>query len=251
MGEREGSRAGRVANWGARANETPETPGTPATAGAVEGAAELALIQRAATGDHHAFAVLVRHYEPRLVAYLTPMLGDPEAARDVAQETFLAAFRALPRWRPPETFPGIPADAAANTTTPGTHATSGGATHPLSPWLYRIATNQALSLLRARPTAQARAPDGDPPDRARLVGGATSSMSFEDRYAARELLQLALRRLSAADAACLVLHFVAGERYAEIGARLGMSAEAVRKRVARGLTALRAAYATLDVEAPR
>lgn len=259
MGDRERSRVGRVATWA----PTPATSEAPETAVSVGDATELALAQQAATGDHHAFAALVRHYEPRLVAYPTPMLGDPEAARDVAQETFLAAFRALPRWRPPD----APADRRASATTTAAASATPPTTspllptttapyrsdmaHPLSPWLYRIATNQALSVLRARPPMQVRAPEGEETERAHLVGGAPAGMSFEDRYAARELLQLALRRLSADDAACLVLHFVAGERYAEIGARLGMSAEAVRKRVGRGLTALRAIYATLDVEASR
>src|SRR5262249_50750577 len=90
---------------------------------------ELALAQRAASGDHYAFGLLVRAYEPRLLPYLTQLLGDPETARDAAQETFLSAFQALPQWRPPERV--------------------GDASHPLSPWLYRIATNRALSLLRA------------------------------------------------------------------------------------------------------
>jgi RNA polymerase sigma factor (sigma-70 family) len=75
--------------------------------------------------------------------------------------------------------------------------------------------------------------------------------SLEDRYVQRELLDAALRSLAPEEGACLVLHVVAGERYAEIGARLGMSSEAVRKRVARGITALREAYRALDVEARR
>ncbi|HEX9414666.1 MAG TPA: sigma factor, partial [Ktedonobacterales bacterium] len=68
----------------------------------LEAGDELALIQRAAAGDHGAFRLLVLAYEPRLLAHLTQTLGDSEAARDVAQDTFLSAFRALPRWRPPD-----------------------------------------------------------------------------------------------------------------------------------------------------
>jgi RNA polymerase sigma-70 factor, ECF subfamily len=188
---------------------------------------ELDLAERAAHGDHTAFGVLVRRYESRLLAYLTNMLGDPEVARDLAQETFLAAYQALPRWRPPE----------------------GVTENPLSPWLYRIATNRALSLLRenkGRAAAQ-QAPFGrahDPP------AGALVSSNFEDRYIARTLLREALRQLSDEDAACLVLHFVSGERYGEIAARLNITAEAVRKRVARALIVLRAAYAAFESEVP-
>lgn len=188
---------------------------------------ELALARRAASGDHAAFGSIVRSYEARLLAYLTQMLGDPEAARDIAQETFLAAFQALPRWRPPEQI--------AN------------AAHPLSPWLYRIATNRALSMLRAvKNGSDIRRPGGDLSVGDRSAG--PTAGGFEERYAARELLRQALRRLSEEDAACLVLHFVAGERYGEIAARLGLTGEAVRKRVSRGLTTLREAYAELDTE---
>jgi RNA polymerase sigma-70 factor (ECF subfamily) len=188
---------------------------------------ELGLAEQAAHGDHTAFGVLVRRYESRLLAYLTNMLGDPELARDVAQETFLAAYRALPRWHPPE----------------------GATEHPLSPWLYRIATNRALSLLREsrRPASACHAPfehAHDPPSEALI------SASFEDRSIARALLREALRQLSDEDAACLVLHFVSGERYSEIAARLNITAEAVRKRVARALVALRAAYTALESEVP-
>ncbi len=73
-----------------------------------------------------------------------------------------------------------------------------------------------------------------------------SSLAWEDRFVARELLRQALHTLNDDDAACLVLR-LAGERYGEIAAQLGLTSEAVRKRVARGLVALRAAFA-LDVE---
>jgi RNA polymerase sigma-70 factor (ECF subfamily) len=189
---------------------------------------ELTLAERAAHGDHAAFAALVRAYEPLLLAYLVQMLGDPEAARDAAQETFLAAFQALPRWRPPDAARADPS-------------------RPLSPWLYRIATNKALSLLRSgrlRVVATMRTSAG-------YSGAEAMTSGFEERYAAQELLQSALRRLSEQDVACLVLHYVAGERYGEIASRLGLTGEAVRKRVSRGLRALRAAYVALDPEARR
>ncbi len=197
----------------------------------IDASDELTLVERAARGDHDAFGALVRLYEPQLHAYLLQMLGDVEAARDVAQETFIAAYQALPRWRPPAA-PAAPA---------GAHSDSA---HPLSPWLYRIATNKALSSLRTRATrpsiALAHAASSEP-----------TNSGFEERYAARELLRSALRRLSSDDAACLVLHYVAGERYGEIGRKLGLTSEAVRKRVSRSLTALRAAYNTLDTEVRR
>ncbi len=191
---------------------------------------ELTLAEHAARGDHAAFGALVRAYEPLLLAYLVQMLGNPKAARDTAQETFLAAFQALPRWRPPDAARADPS-------------------RPLSPWLYRIATNKALSLLRSGSGRLAIVAT------MRTSAGYSSTevmtSGFEERYAARELLRSALRHLSEQDAACLVLHYVAGERYGEIASRLGLTGEAVRKRVSRGLRALRAAYTALDPEARR
>ena len=58
---------------------------------------ELSLIQRAAGGDHAAFATLMRRYESRIQRYLRQMVGEAELAGDLTQETFLAAYRALAR----------------------------------------------------------------------------------------------------------------------------------------------------------
>ena len=67
---------------------------------------ELILIRQAALGDHEAFRNLVVSYEARLLTYLTQMLGDPDNARDVAQETFVAIFHAPhPRLLPPLHLP--------------------------------------------------------------------------------------------------------------------------------------------------
>ena len=187
---------------------------------------ELSQIRRAATGDHAAFALLVRRYEARIGVYLRQMVGDADLASDLAQETFLAAYQALSRWQPPPPDPTNPANPTTRTT------------DLLSPWLYRIATNHAISALR-RQTIARRTP----------VSPTRVSSSLEDAVIGRELLRVALATLDEDDAACLVLHYVAGERYGEIAARLGISSEAVRKRVGRSLSSLRRAYAALETEA--
>src|SRR5579859_4050608 len=66
----------------------------------VRGINEHDLIQQAARGNHEAFCHLVTIYEQALLRYLTALLGSRENALDMAQETFLAAFYALPRWTP-------------------------------------------------------------------------------------------------------------------------------------------------------
>jgi RNA polymerase sigma-70 factor, ECF subfamily len=187
----------------------------------IAAADELSQIRRAAGGDHAAFAALVRRYEQRIQSYLRQMVHDPGMASDLAQETFLAAYQGLARWQPPDT------------------ATRTG--DLLSPWLYRIATNRAISHLR-RDSLAARSIST--PTQSTLRG-----ISLEDAVIGRELLRAAIKTLDEDDAACLVLHYVAGERYGEIAARLNLTSEAVRKRVGRALTALRSAYAALETEA--
>jgi RNA polymerase sigma-70 factor (ECF subfamily) len=156
---------------------------------------EAAVIRRAAAGDHEAFAALVHAYEGGLLAYLAQMLGDTECACDIAQETFLAAYQVLPRWRAPERPQGA--------ATP---------VRLLAPWLYRIATNRALSLLRAQPLAgRPESLDAHHNPWPEPVG-----VSLEEQTVARDLLHRALCQLSDEDAACLVLYYVAGERYGEM-----------------------------------
>ena len=183
-------------------------------------------IRRAVSGDHTAFAALVRRYEQRIQVYLRQMVGDADLASDLTQETFLAAYQALPRWQPPPDGSTRTADL-------------------LAPWLYRIATNRAISLLRSHSARARLHPSGQ-----LSTTGIPGTAALEDAVIGRELLRAALRTLDEDDAACLVLHYVAGERYGEIAARLGISSEAVRKRVGRALTALRTAYAALEEAQP-
>ena len=201
---------------------------------------ELELVARARQGDAEAFGQLVSFYEPKLLTYLTRMLSEQESARDLVQETLLAAYRGLARWQPPVSRPQPAADGSAEQ--------SYVAEHPLAPWLYRIATNLALNYLKGQPAGAGSASrqwmEPATVDLARV----DSSLSLEERYVTRELLREALGYLSREDATCLLLRFVGGERYADIAARLGISKEAARKRVGRGLTTLRMVYRRLDME---
>lgn len=201
---------------------------------------ELELIARARQGDAEAFGQLVAFYEPKLLAYLTRMLSEQESARDLVQETLLAAYRGLARWQPPAVHAPSAADSPAEQ--------SYVAEHPLAPWLYRIATNLALNYLKGQPSGPGTASRQWMEPATLNLTRADPPLSLEDRYITRELLREALSYLSREDATCLLLRFVSGERYADIAARLGMSKEAVRKRVGRGLATLRAVYQRLDME---
>jgi RNA polymerase sigma-70 factor (ECF subfamily) len=81
------------------------------------------LIQRCREGEVEAFGLLVERYQDRVHNLVFRLLGHPEDALDAAQETFLRAYAALPRFELGQ---------------------------PFAPWLFRIATNYCFGVLRKR-----------------------------------------------------------------------------------------------------
>lgn len=84
---------------------------------------DVALVRASQRGDREAFGVLISRYAPSILSLTTRMLGHTADAEDVAQETFVAAYRALS---------GFQLDAKFST------------------WLYRIGVNKCTDWLRAR-----------------------------------------------------------------------------------------------------
>jgi len=80
-------------------------------------------VERAKRGDKRAFGRLVDEYKDKIYSYVSRMLGDPYEAEDVTQEAFVRAYRSLPRFRGASSF----------------HT-----------WLYRIASNLAIDVVRRR-----------------------------------------------------------------------------------------------------
>src|SRR6478672_281036 len=83
----------------------------------------VALTQAARRGSEAAFAAIFERFQTPIVNYIFRLIGDWETANDLAQDTFLKAYNALPN-----------TDESLQ----------------ISPWLYRIATNTALDSLRRR-----------------------------------------------------------------------------------------------------
>jgi len=81
------------------------------------------LVERVQRGDKQAFALLVSKYQRKLLRLLSRLIRDPAEVEDVAQETFIKAYRALPSFR---------GDSAFYT------------------WLYRIGVNTAKNYLVAQ-----------------------------------------------------------------------------------------------------
>jgi RNA polymerase sigma-70 factor (TIGR02960 family) len=187
---------------------------------------------RARAGDEQAFRALTEQYRRELQVHCYRILGSPQDAEDLVQETLLAA------WRGFERFEGRSS---------------------VRTWLYRIATNRCLNALRdasRRPgdTSPDLPPDppeptriGDPlwlqpyPD-ALLEGIPDRAPGPDQRYEAREALGLAfvagLQRLPPPQRAVLVLRDVLGYRAAEVAAMLDVSTASVNSGLQRARSAL-------------
>ncbi len=89
-----------------------------------EAVTELELIYQSQQGDRNAFGELVRRHYQGVVRVVYSMCGDTGLAEDATQEAFIRAWVNLPSFQP---------------------------TAPLKNWLYRIAINAALDVLRKKP----------------------------------------------------------------------------------------------------
>lgn len=62
------------------------------------------LVEKVQRGDKHAFDLLVIKYQRRLARLLSRFVRDPAEVEDIAQETFIKAYRALPSFRGDSAF---------------------------------------------------------------------------------------------------------------------------------------------------
>jgi RNA polymerase sigma-70 factor (ECF subfamily) len=187
---------------------------------------ESRLTIEACNGSMEAFEALVVSYEPRIRRMLYGMTRDLQLTQDLCQETFLAAYRALPRM-------------------------DGGTLH-FAPWLYRIALNLVRSEWRRKKHVTVVSLGSLPGEDNEIwndVGEecSGSSESFEEHVAESDLVQRALAQLPPASAECLLLD-AEGFSYAEIAEILQDSLSAVRSRLSRARQAFRRIYVDLNQE---
>jgi RNA polymerase sigma-70 factor, ECF subfamily len=183
------------------ANQASERlPGLPR--GLLRARREPALVRDAQRGSSEALEELFRRHWRRAhrAAYL--VVADPSAAEDIAQESFLAAIRALDRF---------------------------DRGRPFGPWLHRITVNRAIDHARARalrresalaPAAEPAAPDPD---------------AISDQILA------ALAGLTPEHRAVVVLRYVLEYTPGEIAEMLRLPRGTVNSRLRRGLDRLRPA----------
>lgn len=178
--------------------------GEPGVEGIVA-ASERELIARSCGGDLAAFEELVRIHQAHIYQLAYRLTGNYEDARDAAQEAFIRAFQALPRFRQEAAF---------------------------STWLYRIATNTALDLVRRRPVVP---PVELPADQPAPDDPATEAQRRE----ISRRVHAAVAQLPAEYRVVVVLRDLQGLAYDEIAKVLEIPVGTVRSRLSRGRDGLR------------
>ena len=177
---------------------------------AADRAEERDWIDRARTGDTAAFRRLVERYSDRAYGLALRMLGSPSDAEEVAQDGFLRAWRALPRFRGESAF---------------------------STWLYRIVVRRALdrsATLKTRRAREAPLEAADAEPSASSGGPAPAGLSIR--------LDRLLGSLSDAQRAVVLLYYYEDRSVEEIARALGLPAGTVKTHLHRARSFLRAGW---------
>jgi len=172
------------------------------------------LVARAQGGDIESFNQLILRWERPIYALAYRVIGKEEDARDVCQDAFLRAYRALPGFKGQAKF---------------------------SSWLYRIALNLCRDWIRR----QRRAPVSQLPedaDATELAAETGPVESIEDLVARRELsaiVEEAMSELSEEQRTAIILKEYHGMTFQEIADMQGCPLSTVKTRLYQGLSLLR------------
>jgi RNA polymerase sigma-70 factor (ECF subfamily) len=172
------------------------------------------LVARSQRGDVDSFNQLILRWERPIYALAYRVIGREEEARDVCQEAFLRAFRALPGFKGQAKF---------------------------SSWLYRITLNLCRDWIRR----QRRAPVSQMPedvDVAEMAASRGPVESIEDLVARRELsavVEEAMARLPEEQRTAIILKEYHGMTFQEIAELQGCPLSTVKTRLYQGLSVLR------------
>jgi RNA polymerase sigma-70 factor (ECF subfamily) len=167
-----------------------------------EGSSALETVTRAQDGDVAAFEQLVLEYTPIVYRIASAIVGE-QTAGEVAQETFVSAWRHINKLKDPDRF---------------------------AAWLYRIVVNQSRTVLRSRRLIR---------DVPLEIAAFEADADFRPRADARLVLAPALRRLSHDQRAVIALHYAAAMSIAEVATVLDVPAGTVKSRLNVALAALR------------
>ena len=166
------------------------------------------LIRQATRGQVEAYNLLVSRWEKRVYNYVLRITGNREDALDLTQDAFLKAYQNLRKLEDPARF---------------------------APWLYRIAHNEAYSLLRKRrPETDVEALEPAGTDTGVLVGG-SSVFPMELGLAVAR----ALERLSAEQREAVVLKIYQGFKFEEMAEILECPVSTIKSRLYAALELLK------------
>ena len=172
------------------------------------------LVARSMAGDVDSFNQLVLRWERPIYALAYRVIGREEDARDVAQETFLRAFRALSGFKGQAKF---------------------------SSWLYRITLNLCRDWIRKeKRTPVSQAPEGI--DIIELAGEGTPAESIEQLVGRRELgraVSKAMAMLPEEQRTAIILKEYHGLTFQEIADMLDCPLSTVKTRLYQGLGVVR------------
>jgi RNA polymerase sigma-70 factor (ECF subfamily) len=178
------------------------------------------LLTRFRRGQTEAFGVLLRRYERELYGYLRRYLGDGNLADDVFQNTFLQLYTKVGQYE---------------------------AGRPVRPWLYTIATHQAIDALRRNGRHQSISLDQN---RQELVNGETHALvdllesqdlgplEFAQGEERRELVRASVDQLPDLFRQVIILAYYQGLKYREIAVILRIPVGTVKSRLHAALVKL-------------
>jgi RNA polymerase sigma-70 factor, ECF subfamily len=181
--------------------------------------ADALLVERAKRGEVHAFEMLVVKYQRRIERLISRMVRDVDLVQDIAQETFIRAYRALPQFRGESAF---------------------------YTWLYRIAVNTAKKALVDKKrdpvlleSALVSTDDGEEPSRAEneLSDGETPEAVLASKEIAATV-NAAIDALSDELRQAIVLREIEGLSYEEIADVMNCPIGTVRSRIFRAREAI-------------
>ena len=164
--------------------------------------------------DQEAFERLVRAYEKRVFALTLRMCGNAEDAAEAAQEAFLAVWQGLKFFRGEASF---------------------------STWLYRLASNACVDLLRREGRHRAAAGPSLNDEELDLAAAdpAPTPQEAAERAELRQQIEAGLQQLSLEYRQVLVLREMHQLSYEEIGQTLNLDPGTVKSRISRGRKRLR------------
>lgn len=169
------------------------------------------LVERVRAGEKEAYAALVRRHQDKVRGLCLSMLGSLSAAEDAAQDVFVKAYERLAAFRGEAAF---------------------------STWLYRIASNHCLDLLRSEARRKSDSWDALLEDQGARVKSLFSEKP-QRRLEDADLIGRVLAQLPPRYRAILTLREAEGLNYKEIAECLGCSVDGVKAGLRRARLALR------------